>query len=55
MVMIPATRVEGGVAVGAQRVAFDVSGDGELGTAGAAEDGLGVPVGWGPGLEGVVG
>jgi hypothetical protein len=33
MVMIPATRVAGGVAVGAQRVAFDVGGDGELGTA----------------------
>jgi hypothetical protein len=39
MVMIPATRVAGGVALGAQRVAFDVGGDGELGAAGAAQDG----------------
>ena len=55
MMMIPAARVEGGLAVGADRVAFDVGRYGELGAAGAAEDGLGLPVGWGPGLEGVVG
>ena len=55
MVMIPAAWVEGGAAVGTDRVAFEVGGDGELRAAGAAEDGLGVPVGWGPGLQRVVG
>ena len=52
MVMIPAKRVEGGVAVGAQRVAFDAGGDGQLGAAGTAQDGLGVPIGWGQGWRG---
>jgi hypothetical protein len=55
MVVVAAGRVEVGVAVGAAGVALEVDGDGELGAARAAEDGLRVTFGFGPGFEGVVG
>ena len=41
--------IEGGVAVGAAGIGMEVGVDGELGVAVAAEDGLGVPFGLGPG------
>jgi len=44
------------VAAGGTRgVRLKVGGDGELGAPGAAEDGLGVTFGGGPGFEGMVG
>jgi hypothetical protein len=55
MTMVAAGGVEGGVAVGAARVGFEVGGDGELGAAGSAEDGFGVPFRFRPGFEGVGG
>jgi hypothetical protein len=55
MVMVAAARVEGGIAGGADGVAFKVGGDRQLGAAGAAEDGWGVPFGLGPDFDGVGG
>jgi|GEM_PF-6528752 len=55
MVMVAAGRVEGGVARGAAGVALEVGGDGKLGATGAAEYGLFMPFGLGPGFDGVVG
>jgi hypothetical protein len=48
MVMVAASRVEGGMAHGANRVAFEVGGDCQLGAAGSAKNGLVVPFGLGP-------
>jgi hypothetical protein len=39
----------------ADGIALEVGGDGEKGVAGAAEDGLFVPFGLWPGLEGMIG
>jgi hypothetical protein len=55
VVVVAAGGVEGGVALGADGVGLEVGGDRELGTAHAAEDGLVVPLGVGPGLDGMVG
>lgn len=55
MVVIAAGGVEGGVARGTAGVGLEVGGDGELGAAGTAEDGLVVPFGLRPGLDGMVG
>jgi hypothetical protein len=55
MVVVAAGGVEGGAAMGAAGVGLEVGGNGELGAAGSAEDGLGVPFGFGPGFKGVVG
>jgi hypothetical protein len=55
MVVITAGGVEGGVARGTAGVGLEIGGDGELGTAGTAEDGLVVPFGLRPGLDGMVG
>jgi len=55
MVVVAAGWVEVGVADRAAGIALEVDGDGELGAAGAAEDGLGVTFGLGPGLERMVG
>jgi len=55
MVVVAAGGVEAGVARGTCGVALQILGDGELGVAGAAEDGLGVTFGLGPGFEGMVG
>jgi hypothetical protein len=48
VVMVAAPRVEGGMARGANRVAFEIGGDCQLGAAGSAENGLEVPFGLGP-------
>jgi hypothetical protein len=53
--VVAARRIEKGVARGASRVGVEISVDGELGAAVAAEDGLMVPFGVGPWLDGVVG
>ena len=55
MMVISAGGVEGGVARGAAGVGLEVGEDGELGAAGTAEDGLVVPFGLRPGLDGMVG
>jgi hypothetical protein len=48
VLMVAASGVEGGMAVRANRVALKVSGDCQLGAAGAAKNGLVVPIGLGP-------
>jgi len=53
--VIAAGGVEGGVTRGTPGVGLEVCGDGELGAAGTAEDGLVVPFGLRPGLDGMVG
>ena len=55
MVVVAAGGVEGGVAMRADRIALKIGGDGEKGVAGAAEDGLFVPFGLRPRLEGMIG
>jgi hypothetical protein len=55
MVVVAASWVEGGVAIKAAGVGLEVGGDRQLSAAGAAEDGLRVPFGLGPGFEGMVG
>ncbi|MGC0772088.1 MAG: hypothetical protein WB543_04070 [Candidatus Acidiferrum sp.] len=55
MVVVAAGGVEGGVARGADRITLEVGGDGESGTAGAAEDSVLMELGGGPRLDGVVG
>ena len=54
MVVVAAAGIEGGMAGGTRGVALPILGDGELGAAGSAEDGLVVPFGLRPGFEGMV-
>lgn len=51
MMVVGATRIERGVAVGADGIGVEVGVDGELGVAVAAEDGFVVPLGLGPGCQ----
>jgi hypothetical protein len=55
MVVVAAGGVEVGMAGGTRGVALQVLGDGELGAADSAEDGLRVPFGLGPRFERMVG
>ena len=55
MIVVAAGGVEGGVARGADRIALEVSGDGEGGAAGAAEDSVLMELGGRPRLDGVIG
>lgn len=54
-VVVSAGGIEGGVAGRAAGVGLEVGGDGQLGAAGAAEDGWVVPFGLRPDLDGMVG
>ena len=55
VMVVAAGGIEGGVAMGADGVAGEIRGDGEDGTASAAEDGRLVPLGLGPRLDGMIG
>jgi hypothetical protein len=55
MVVVAASGVEGGLARGAAGVGLKIGGDGKFGAAGTAKDGLVVPFGLRPGLNGVAG
>ena len=55
MVVVAACGIEGSVAGRAARVGTEVGGDGERGAAGAAQDGLLVEFGGGPGLNRMAG
>jgi hypothetical protein len=55
MMVVTTGGIEGGVAVGADGGGLEVGGDRELGAAGAAENGLVLPLGWGPEFDGVMG
>lgn len=55
VVVVAAGGIEGSAAMGAGGVAGEIGGDGENGTAGAAEDGRFVPLGLRPGLDGMIG